>query len=275
MIVVRDDNWAVILFLLLDGWREIIKQVSGLRNLLLGEVVSQRIAEKVGIRNIIVWSSRVQLAPGQANEEVAPESTVLLSLPGEGEFGVDSSLVAIVPEMEALLVQHDVLRRDVRERGGHERGRDSNHDVDVAVHGPYGGDLLGHLAESRTLIELVRPQKVRWDVVGIPWNGDEVTRGAGDLDTVLVLGEVQIDEDVQQDVPSCTQREPEHWAAGLKARSMLDTHALQREKRTVHHGRERRGTYRLLFLSTGGRLGTGRRRRCVLRHIGGAISSRQ
>lgn len=106
-VIVRSsgDFGFIILFL---GLGSIIRgqKVFELLGLFLGKILIERTNEMEGVVGGVILCSRVQLEARTRNEEVRPESSIVLNRLGNLDHGIDFTSVTIVPNSEVLLL-HD------------------------------------------------------------------------------------------------------------------------------------------------------------------------
>ena len=143
------------------------------------------------LARVVAALVRVQLATGEADEEVAPESAVVLDMGREGEPGADNALVGAVAHVEFVLAQHDILGRRTVDGGRVERRRHSDDNVDVAILRPDGCDFAWNRRDLRAVVELLRPQLKRRDIFKVRGDDDGLAGlGVCHFNAALVLSVV-------------------------------------------------------------------------------------
>lgn len=208
MVVVGNERSSV-LFLLGSfnlGLGGIVKEVSGLCNLLLGKVVGQRPCEMVRLCGIESGLLGIQVAARETDVEVAPEGAVVLNRLGDRERLLRHALVRVVVQLKLLLIEDDIFLRDLGDGGRVERGGEGDDDIEVAILGPDWRDPLGDWAVRRTLVELLGPKFERRDVVNVSGDFDDLAGlRVGGIDAGLILPVQIVDAEIDTKVDSAAE----------------------------------------------------------------------
>lgn len=201
VVVVGNDGASGLLNLRLLVFLLCFQQIARLDNLLLGQVVSQGISKVECLSRIILGLLRVQDATRQTDEEVTPESAVVLHSLGDSKLCIDRALVGAIVHVEVLLLENDVFLGRLRDGDGVERRRQRDGDVDVAVLGPDGGNLERQRGIGSAFVEFLGSELEGRDVTSVAGDDDGLSGlGVVDNDALLVLGEEEVEAKVDAEV---------------------------------------------------------------------------
>lgn len=139
---------------------------------------------------------------------MSPESTIALDSGRDSECGLDRSFIAVVAQVEFLLLQHEIFFRDGRDGSRVERLREGNGDVDMAVLRPDRRDILRNLAIDLAGVYEFRPQFERRNTFNVSRDFDRLASlGVVDGNCLLVLLRGIVHGSIKAEIDSATEKQ--------------------------------------------------------------------